>query len=150
MVVGFGDAVLADAAMLGASGLEQLAGSTVGAWMEHGEIEGILSHLKNVALGGDVSGVCGGGEPEENVGTDDGDGGCELLGGVEEGPDGGQVHGLAADEQSNEEDEDGGMSLIHHVIAKASHGHRQTSAGDALVEDQEGAGDCVPHEAMEP
>lgn len=150
VVIGLCDAVLADAAVLGAGGLEQLTGAAVGARVEQGEVEGVLGHLELVVRRRDVARVAGGGQPEEEVGPGDDGGDGELLGGGDEGPDARQVHVLPADEEDEEEYDDGGVSVVEHIVAEAQHGRGQPASGDLLVEPEEGAGEGVPEEAVHP
>lgn len=86
VMIRFGHAVFANAAMLRARGLEVLASSAVRARMEHCEVERILGHLEGVIITSDVAWVDGAGEVQEEVRADDGNGGDNAMEGCEERP----------------------------------------------------------------
>lgn len=98
-----------------------MARPAVCAWVERSKVKRILGHLVLVILGRDVARVAGDGEPEEDVRADDSECGGHLLARGEKGPDAGQVHVLAAGEEEDEEDEDRGVSVVKHVVAKPGH-----------------------------
>ena len=104
VVVKLADAALADAAVLGAGRLEEPAGAALGAGVEDGEVEGVPRHLARVVSRGDEARVAEGGEVEEEVREEDGDGARGLLQGPELRPDGWEVQVLADGEEEEEED----------------------------------------------
>jgi hypothetical protein len=90
--------------VLGASGLQEAAGGALGARVEEGEVVGVAGHLAGVVFPGDGAWVGEGGQVEEEVGEEDGDGSRCFGEGGELGPGVGQVEVLASGEESEEED----------------------------------------------
>lgn len=78
VVVGLGDAALADAAVLGAGGLEQLARLAVPARVEEGVVVGVQRHVVGVRLGCDEAWVRCAAEVEKEVRQNNGDNGGEF------------------------------------------------------------------------
>jgi hypothetical protein len=89
--------------VLGAGGLEELAGMAGGAGVEDCVVERVAAHFVGVVFGGDEAGVAEGGEVEEDVGQDDSDSAGDLLQCVELRPCRGEVHILAHGEEEEEE-----------------------------------------------
>lgn len=54
--------------------------------VKHGEVERVLGHLEGVIITSDVAWIDGAGEVEEEVRTDDGDGGESAMEECEERP----------------------------------------------------------------
>lgn len=75
MVIGLCHAALADVAVLGARGLDELTGSACAARVEEGVVVGVETEMVALVLEADVARVCRAGEIEEEIGEDDGDDG---------------------------------------------------------------------------
>lgn len=134
VVVRLGHTMFAHTAVLRARGLEELAGAAVSARVEHGEVERVLGHLKSVVLASDVAWVDATGEIQEDIGADDSDGGKGAVERREQRPSAGKKHVFAAGKKAQEEYDDGRVTVVEHVVAKALEIAGQTATGDAAVE----------------
>lgn len=123
VVVRLGNTVFTNTAMLRPCRLEQLTRPTVRSRVKQRKIERILCHLQLVVLRGDVAGVTGCGEPEEDVRTSDGHDSNESLGGGQERPCGRDEHVFTTREQGQEEDENCRMPVVQHVVAETAQKH---------------------------
>lgn len=140
--------MLAHTAVLGPRWLEELAGAAVGARVEHGEVKGVLGHLEGVVVARDVARVDGAGEVEEEVGAGYGEGGKGAVKGSEERPGTGQEHEFAAGKENEEENDDGRVAVVEHVVAKALEGTGEAATGDDTVKCQKAGGNGGPNEVV--
>lgn len=150
VVVVFGYAALADGAVLASGWFEEVAGVAFVAWVEEGEVVGVAGHLLGVVGGGDVPWVGEGGEVEEEVREDDGDGAGEFDEGGELRPGGGEVEDFAYGEEEEEEYQDGWMSVVHHVIPEADTSWGDSAAGDTAVDGFEDVREVDPYYFVKP
>ena len=78
VMVGAGNAPLADAAVLRSRRLDDVTCFADVAWVENGKVVWVQRHVVRVVFRGDVARVRDAGEVEEEVGEEDSDGGSEL------------------------------------------------------------------------
>lgn len=120
----------------------------MGAGVEHGEVEGILSHLKGVVVASDIAWVDATGKIEEDVGANDSDGRESAVERCKERPGTGKEHVFTAGEESKEEYDDGRVAVVKHVVAKTLEVAGQTAPGDDAVESENAGRNGVPYEVV--